>query len=296
MATAVIIARFQTPYLHEGHRELIEQVMQQHNKTVVVLGISPVKGTRNNPYDYHTREKLIKTAYPDLLVLPLKDDPSDVIWFKNLDELLESTFNGENFNLYGSRDSFIPFYKGKFETVDLPEHGDYNATEIREKYADKVLESQDFRSGILYAVNNQYTKVYPTVDVAVFRNDRTEVLLGMKPNNKKWRFIGGYVDVTDTCYEDAAKRELTEEAGQLEVGKMTYEKSMLVDDWRYRSEQDKITTTLFSCDYIYGNPVAQDDIMQVGWFKINELEKMIDNSEMTPEHLELFSFIISKYK
>lgn len=209
---------------------------------------------------------------------------------------MEATFNGEDFKLYGSRDSFIPFYKGKFETVDLPEHGDYNATEIREKYADKVLESQDFRSGILYAVNNQYTKVYPTVDVAVFRNDRTEVLLGMKPNNKKWRFIGGYVDVTDTCYEDAAKRELTEEAGQLEVGTMTYEKSMLVDDWRYRSEQDKITTTLFSCDYIYGNPVAQDDIMQVGWFKINELEKMIDNSEMTPEHLELFSFIISKYK
>lgn len=296
MATGVIIARFQTPYLHEGHKNIIDKVQATHHKTIIVLGISPVKGTRNNPYDYHTREKLIKTAYPNIVVLPLKDEPNDEKWYTNLDQLLKTTFDGEDFKLYGSRDSFIPYYKGKYETIELPEHGNYNATEIREQYSERVLESQDFRSGVLYAVNNQYTKVFPTVDVAVLRKKKTEILLGMKPNNMKWRFIGGYVDVTDANYEAAAKRELMEEAGQIEVSKMEYETSMRVDDWRYRAEQDKIMTTLFSCDYIYGSPVAQDDIVNVNWFKIQELEKMIENDEITPEHIELFRFIINKYK
>ena len=57
MKTAVIIARFQTPYLHEGHRQLISQVKTNHAKLIIVLGISPIVGSRKNPYDYYTREK-----------------------------------------------------------------------------------------------------------------------------------------------------------------------------------------------------------------------------------------------
>jgi len=56
----VIIARFQSPYLHEGHKTLIESVKKSHNKTVIVLGVSPVLGSRKNPLDFHTREKMIK--------------------------------------------------------------------------------------------------------------------------------------------------------------------------------------------------------------------------------------------
>ena len=295
MTTAVIIARFQTPYLHEGHKQLIESVQEKHNRTVVILGISPVIGTRNNPYDYYTREKLIKAEYNDLVILPLKDDPSDDVWQQALDILLESTFPGDGFKLYGSRDSFIPFYKGKYETVELPEHGDHNATELREKYADKVFESKDFRAGILYAVHNQYSKVYPTVDVAVFRNDRTEILLGMKEVNKKWRFIGGYSDPEDDSFEISAQRELMEEAGELEVSKMKYETSRKINDWRYKSEVDKIITTLFSCDYIFGTPKAQDDIIKLDWFKIADLPKMIEKGLTSPEHKELFEYIIREY-
>src|SRR5215467_7350376 len=140
-STGVIIARFQTPYLHEGHRHLLEQLKAKHHKVVVVLGVSPVKGTKRNPFDFYTREKLIKATYPDFVVLPLADHPSNETWSLNLDELLCQCFPNEDFVLYGSRNSFIPFYSGSMPVEELQEQGDHSSTSIRDEYADKVLDS-----------------------------------------------------------------------------------------------------------------------------------------------------------
>jgi bifunctional NMN adenylyltransferase/nudix hydrolase len=295
MKIAVIIARFQTPYLHEGHKQLIDTVIKEYAKLVILLGVSPVMGSRKNPYDYHTREKMIKREYPDVMVLPVSDHPSDKVWSDNLDNLLKGVFPAGNFFLFGSRDSFIPYYQGHFQTVELPAHGDYNATELRKQYADKVFDSNDFRAGILYAYYNQYTKVHPTVDVALFRNNKTELLLGRKVNSNKWRFIGGFADPEDESYEAAARRELTEECGAVEVGAMTYETSHRVNDWRYRNEADKIITLLFSCDHMAGQPVASDDIVDVAWFKLTGLQAMIDDELVNDEHVKMLKIIIAKY-
>lgn len=238
---------------------------------------------------------MIKKDYPEIIVLPVSDHPSDKLWSDNLDNLLKGVFPNEQFCLYGSRDSFIPFYSGRFETIELPEHGDYNATELRKQYADKVFDSNDFRAGILYAYYNQYTKVYPTVDVAVFRNNKTEILLGKKAINNKWRFIGGFADPEDADYESAAQRELTEECGNLTTSPMIYETSRKINDWRYRNEADKIITLLFSCDYQAGDPVAQDDIADLDWFKLADLPNMISNGQISDEHVEMFNLIINKY-
>src|SRR5690348_11348008 len=97
----VIVARFQTPRLHEGHRQLIETVMAKHNKTVILLGISPVLGSRRNPLDFQTRERMIKKEYPNLIVLPLSNHPLDLKWSANLDQILSDTFPGAAFRLYG---------------------------------------------------------------------------------------------------------------------------------------------------------------------------------------------------
>jgi len=269
--------------------------MKSHHKLVIVLGVSPITGSRKNPYDYYIREKMIKSEYPDIIVLPISDHPSDAAWSQNLDMLLKGVFPNEQFSLYGSRDSFIPYYSGKFETIELPEHGDYNATEIRKQYADKVFDSNDFRAGILYAYCNQYIKVYPTVDIALFRNNKTEILLGKKATNNKWRFVGGFADAEDAGYESAAARELREECGELEFSDMTYETSRKIDDWRYRSEADKIITLLFSCDYIAGETKAQDDIIGLDWIKLTDLPQLIRDGLTGEEHRELFNFIINKY-
>ncbi|MBL0742011.1 NUDIX domain-containing protein [Chryseolinea lacunae] len=291
----VIIARFQTPYLHDGHKALIETVQQQHNKTVIVLGISPVLGSRRNPLDFPTREKMIKKEYPDMVVLPLSDHPLDAKWTQNLDTLLSSTFPGSTFTLYGSRDSFMTSYSGSKKVVPLAENGPHNSTALREKFSDKVIDSEAFRSGIIYAYANTYVKVYPTVDIAVFRNDKTELLLGKKDIDNKWRLLGGFSDPTDDSYEMAAERELREECGPIEITGMRYEKSFRVDDWRYKREADKIITTLFSTDFIAGDPKGSDDIADVDWFALEKVEKMLNAHEVAEEHYPQLQNLLEKY-
>lgn len=291
----VIIARFQSPYLHLGHRSIIDSVIANHNKTVIILGVSPVKGSRKDPLDFQTREKMIRASYSNVIILPLPNHPLDSKWSQNLDVLLNDSFPGSKFRLYGSRDSFIPYYSGRFEVVELPETGSHNSTLIREQISDKVLDSEEFRTGVIYAYSNMYDKVYPTVDMAVFRNSKKEILLGRKDIDNKWRLLGGFTDPTDHSFEEAALRELREEAGPIEISSVQYEHSVRVDDWRYRSEADKIITTLFSADFISGEPKGSDDIAEVKWFKLPELKSMMEEERTAKEHIPHFSHLLKKY-
>lgn len=293
--TGVIIARFQTPSLHEGHLELIRQVKQKHNRLIIVLGVSPVKGSRKNPLDYYTRERMIKQLFPDVIVLPLSDQADDKVWSMKMDELLSANFPHESFVLYGSRDSFIPYYSGRYSTEALPPVKDYNATALREAVSDKVFDTEEFRAGIIYNTYNQFPKVYPTVDIAVFRHNRTEVLLGRKPAENAWRLPGGFTDPEDQSFDVAARRELQEECGQLETSAMQYELSMQMDDWRYRSEVDKIITTLFSTDLVFGEPKAADDIAALRWVPVNQISTLIANGEIVPVHIPLLEQLAEKY-
>jgi bifunctional NMN adenylyltransferase/nudix hydrolase len=293
--TGVIIARFQSPYLHEGHKALIQQVKKNHNKVVIVLGISPVLGSRKNPLDFPTRERMIKKEYPDIVVLPLPDHPLDARWSENLDTLLGHSFPGSSFVLYGSRNSFIPYYSGKLKTVELDETGSHNATLIREQISDKVLDSEEFRTGIIYAYSNTYLKVYATVDIAVFKENKTEILLGRKNIDNKWRLLGGFSDPTDDSFEEAAARELREECGAIEITPMQYETSLRVNDWRYRSEADKIITCLFSTDFLAGVPAGSDDIAEVRWFALADVEKLMSEKKTAEEHRPQFTHLITKY-
>jgi len=292
--TAVIIARFQTPYLHEGHRQFLDQVKANHHKIVVMLGVSAVKGSKRNPFDFYTREKLLKKAYPDFIVLPLADHPCDDIWSSNLDELLVNSFPNEEFILYGSRNSFIPFYTGCMQVKELPAQGEYSATFIRSEYADRVLESEDFRLGVNYACHNMYSKVYPTVDIAVFKENRSYLLLGRKKNSKEWRLPGGFVDVSDVDFESSAIRELLEECGDIEVGPMCYIGSAKIDDWRYRNEEDKIMTMLFATDLIYGQAAANDDLQEVKWFEVKKVSEMVASGSIVREHQLLIDLLEKK--
>ncbi|RAW02332.1 NUDIX domain-containing protein [Pseudochryseolinea flava] len=291
----VIIARLQTPYLHPGHIGLIESVKAKHRKVVIILGVSPVLGSKRNPLDFPTREKMIKKSFPEIIVLPLPDHPLDTTWSTTLDTLLTNTFPGASFALYGSRDSFIDYYSGKNVVVEIPAQGQHNATQLREFAQDETMDSMEFRSGIIYAYANTYNKVYPTVDIAVFRNNRAEILLGKKDIDQKWRLIGGFSDPTDESFECAALRELREECGDITVAPMQYETSLNINDWRYQRETDKIITTLFSTNYISGTPVANDDLAELNWFKLNELSDLIKNNLTTPTHTPLLNTLITKY-
>lgn len=280
----VIVGRFQIPKLHEGHLDLVKTVAERHPKTVIVLGLAPTLVTRNNPLDFESRKQMLLEAFPEATVLYIKDVPSDPDWSARLDEILKDTYPTGSFVLYGGRDSFLKRYTGKFPAVELLQERFFSGTDARNDTAKKHKASADFRAGVVYAAFNQYPKCFATVDVAIL--DGPRILLARKPHEKLYRFVGGFSDPVSASFEADARREVQEETG-LEIGDLQYLGSTIIDDWRYRSEVDKIKTLFFRAKYVFGRPQATDDIAEVRWFEISRLTA----DEMVPEHRPLLAML-----
>jgi bifunctional NMN adenylyltransferase/nudix hydrolase len=134
--------------------------------------------------------------------------------------------------------------------------------------------------------------VYATVDIAVLKYGDSQVLLGKKHNSTQWRFPGGFSDPADDNYEAAARRELQEECGDIEINDLQYIGSAKIDDWRYRSEEDKIITLFFKAQWVFGNEKASDDLKELAWFQIKELTTMIKNGTLAKEHHVLVNMLL----
>ncbi len=76
---------------------------------------------------------------------------------------------------------------------------------------------------------------------------------------------------------------------------MKYEKSFCANDWRYRSEADKIITSLFSTDFVNGDPATNDDIAEVQWFKLTDVQTMMDQQSTAEEHAPQLTLLITRY-
>jgi bifunctional NMN adenylyltransferase/nudix hydrolase len=294
----VMIARFQVHKLHEGHIALIDSICNNHKKVIIFLGIPQVQNTDHNPLDFATRKAMVQKLYPNVIILPIKDNRSNEAWSHELDSMIKVPFGEKRALLYGSRDSFLPFYSGKYQSVELITDIFYSGTEIRKQVSREILESEDFRAGVIHACTAQWPVAYPCVDVVAY-NDKEQLLLAQKPNEEKWRFIGGHVDVSDESLEFAAKREFREESGNCEIDDLKYVGSIKVPDWRYAKERSGIVTSLFIGKFIYGAIKPSDDISALMWFNIDSLLDMdYEGLEMliVPEHIVLMEKLIKYLK
>lgn len=267
----VIVGRFQVPELHDAHVDLIQSVIDRHPKVVIFLGLSPCKTTYNNPLDFEARKQLILDKFPQVNVLYIKDERDDEVWSRKLDSQIEDILGAnQKAVLYGSRDSFIPYYTTKrYETIELEPDRFVSGTEIRKLVSQKVKSTPDFRAGVIWGVNNQFSGPMLTVDIAVINKEEKRILLCRKPTEKQYRFVGGFVQSGEKA-EIAAKRELMEETG-LGADDWRFISTSVIDDWRYRKERNKVLTMLWYCKYIFGGPKAADDISEVRWFDTNLL-------------------------
>lgn len=279
----VIVGRFQSPYLHEAHLELIDTVCEAHPKVIIFLGLSPLRGTQENPLDYQAREQMIREKYPNVIVQYIKDVRDDKIWSAKLDAQIDDLITpNQTVRLYGSRDSFIPNYYGKYPTEELTSSRVMAASDIRDIARSRSLNTEGFRAGVIWATGNKYPTVYPTVDVAIFNEEGDKLLLAKKPHEKLYRFVGGFSSPNSPSFEIDAVREAEEET-TLVVGDVKYVCSMIVDDWRYKREKDKIKTILFTAKVVSGGARPQDDIAEVRWFEYNK----VTANDIVEEHRPL---------
>lgn len=308
----VIVGRFQVDMLTSGHLDLFKKVMSLHKDVIVVLGDHPVR-SYYNPLSVEARVTMIQEEFTPkesarLYFTAIKDCKSDEVWSANLDATIDAAiynigyFETRDYRpvvLYGGRDSFIPRYSGKLETTFIPTTSSESGTQRREsinRYRPTSENMASWRQGVIYALQNQFEKVHPTVDIALVRRAKGgyQVLLGRKPNEPFWRFPGGFVSPNDHGFEDSARRELQEETSLISEGDFTQIANIRISDWRYPvsptgDTREAVITTFYIAPYSYGKESASDDLEKCSWFFVNEAEPIIGSV-----HKELLS-ILSKY-
>jgi len=300
LSVGVIIGRFQVDTFHNGHHELIKEVMLRHKKVLIFLGISPVKISERDPLDYHVRELMIQSLYPTVRILPLMDQPSDRGWSDRVDEAIKDIYPMEEPILYGSRKSFIPHYLGKFKTVLLDHvEEEISGSDIRDKVAETVLSTDDFRRGIIYATMNRYPISYQVIDVAVLKGPLNDplILLCRKHQERepgRLGFIGGFVDPTDPSLEYAVRREVDEETG-IDIDGIRYLGSARIDDWRYKDRKDQMMSAFFIASYTSGLPKPKDDIAYVEWIPWRMALTGIQDDPMLISNHRILGDMLNKY-
>lgn len=285
----VIVGRFHVDELHQAHKDLIKSVCNVHEKVIIFLGLAHVRGTTCNPLDFESRKQMVLEDFPNAIVLYIKDQEEDVDWSKELDEKIRDVIGpNQSVMLYGSRNSFIARYFGHFPTTELMQEVYVSGSDIRSNISKSVKNDKGFRRGAIWQAFNRYPSCYPTVDIAIFNEDSTKLLLARKPKQKLYRFVGGFADPKSESYEVDARREVMEET-TLEISDPIYVGSMIVDDWRYRNEVDKIKTILFKCKMTFGRPEPKDDLEggELRWFEL----ATFDPEMLRPEHRKLLAML-----
>lgn len=281
-AIGVIIGRFQVPALHAGHRYLIDTAKERHAEVLVLVGVHVGQPTERDPLNYELREELIAETYPTITTKAVFNKSSDSEWSKQVDRLVAEVANGREAVLYASRDSFASHYSGRYPIEELPELPGISGTKLRAEVssADRTGTGREsFRCGVIYSVTKtRFPTTYPTVDVAILHTAKPLVLLGRKPGEDKWCFVGGFVDPTDRTLEAAVRREVREEVGDIEIDDFRYICSSRINDFRYRNSQDGITTTFFTASYIFGHIKAGDDLEELRWFNYDAIREALKES------------------
>ena len=265
MNLGVVVGRFQTPYLHAGHKALLNHALAKHDYVLVLVGTAPLLSTEKNPLTYPQVGDMLFAHSPRLIIKRICDCKTNEEWSNRVDKFIDM----DKAILYGGRDSFIPYYTGKYETEELDFNIEISSTELREEV--KAPLSREGREGTIFGAKNRWFNAVPCVDVAVFKG--SYLLLGRKEGEEEWRLPGGFVDVGET-WETAAERELMEECG-IEGDTMRYHGSYVVDDWRYQGETEKITTTLMQCNYGTGELKAGDDLQEAEYFHMDDLPPLV---------------------
>ena len=290
---AATVGRFQTPYLHLGHRVLIKKLFALASERVVIyIGDTSMNPTERDQLPFKVRKDMIKDfirvhvkASHAVEIVQLKDNPfSDERWSETLSLSLRS--RSADCVLVGGRDSFLNAYHGTVQTIEIPAIEDVSSTAIRagidipslDMFSER--EKQWFRAGIIYGqYNRPYPNLYPVVDCIIWKGDGS-VLLGRKHGEIQWRIPGGFVNADDHSFEAAAIREAHEEVGMIELDKPSYVCSSIIDDRRYKGLRDCVYTSVFAMMYIYGKPEAGDDLEEVKWFQYEDILKL----DMIEEH------------
>lgn len=287
----IIPARFHTPDLHDGHRFLIAEVCKRHKDVLIVLGVSPGRLNDRNTFPFEMRAMMLRHAFPNRMftIIPGMSLPaSNDVRSRFFDERVEELFPQRDAVIYGSRESFIHRYTGRFPLQEIETIYKGSATEIRKNIP--LIHSSEFRQGYGRAIMDLEPMAYQSVDVAVVDHGRRRVILVGKAHESGWRFPGSFLKIQeDDDFESAARRTLKKELPTIVAAEPRALQSKRIMDWRYKGTRDGILTMLMVTDYVSGDSTPGNGVERAQWFRFENIPH-----SLVPEHAPLGEILVQR--
>jgi bifunctional NMN adenylyltransferase/nudix hydrolase len=280
----VIVGRFQTAQITPGHQFLFDEVYKKHDTVVTFVGSKPplYQPDEKNPLDFFSRKKMLMTYNPNLSVLSITDKGDDESWSDDLDKKIDEIRGTFDAILYGSRDSFISHYTGKFKTVELESNIIYSATSVRERIIQDAKDSDEFRAGVIYGLSNRIVSgIHCSYGLIVDSNSR--VLIGKRKGDKYYSLFGGmYSPEVDKTYSDTMKRTIREQLGSnIEIGNTKFLFDTQLEHWAYSSSNEKVHGNFFICKVAWGYARPNHEFEFVEWVTVKEFENKMFSLEFS---------------
>jgi hypothetical protein len=71
MAYSLFIGRWQVPYLHGGHKKLIQTVLDEGKDVCIAIRDTPID--KDNPYTIIQRKEMIQNSFPQTKIIVIPD-------------------------------------------------------------------------------------------------------------------------------------------------------------------------------------------------------------------------------
>lgn len=150
----VYVGRF-SPF-HNGHYAVAQEMIRRYGYENCIIVIGSLQQTKQTPFTYQQRRYLIKTLFPEIMVMPYNDLNDDVLWFDCLNHNLEIVFGNDRqllTHFYSGSDHdimWVPKDNPHFKTriVNDRTSNGISGTSIRECLKNNGI-PQDIPKGIL---------------------------------------------------------------------------------------------------------------------------------------------------
>ena len=229
MKLGVLIGRFQVPEMHEGHRFLVREMLEQCDQVLVLFGSSNRPRSVKNPFTYQERATAAQRLFPSIWTAPLNDYLyNDSQWMADVaatikDAEVEFSFKfGEQPEvvLYGHHKDGNDYLKWfpQYEYVNVNSDVDVSGTEVRNSFS-HLLPKQVQLDMQYFAKERETFSRYPYPGcLNICCGDAVVECLGhvlliqrkFTPGAGNWALPGGHKN-TDETFLQCALRELKEE-------------------------------------------------------------------------------------